>query len=136
MSERLNKVQQLKEKEMDKKSKSQVKEIIEAEVDKVMAIADTLVPQTATPAELDEISSAPTMTKTGEGITPEDLAAINKAKQKVGFTALRAQNAILESQMAELEQKNLTFSLFVKYRLTELDQINESTGEIIRGGKK
>lgn len=73
--------------------------------------------------------------KTAEGITPEDLAAIQKAKQKLGFTALRAQNAILESQMAELEQKNLTFSLFLKYRLTEQDQINETTGEIVRNTK-
>lgn len=107
---------------MTKKSKTQLEEI-SANLERLSERAEN---KSAVP------EAFPPMKKTGEGIAPEDLIAIQKAKHKLGFTALRAQNAILESQMAELEQKNLTFSLFLKYRLTEQDQINDQTGEIIK----
>lgn len=65
-------------------------------------------------------------------ISMSDLLVIKNAKTKVGHMAQRAEKAILESQLADLEHRNLVLSIYLKYRLNDTDTIDESSGEIIR----
>lgn len=58
-------------------------------------------------------------------LTQEDLASIRALRQKL-------QTLELQRYAAELEVKNAILQVYLKYRLTEVDTIEESTGRITK----
>lgn len=56
-------------------------------------------------------------------ISQEDMDEIKRAKVKSTILALSAEKALLESQKADLEQKNIVLNVYVKYSLGVTDQI-------------
>lgn len=58
-------------------------------------------------------------------LTQEDLASIRALRQKL-------QTLELQRYAAELEVKNAILQVYLKYRLTEVDTIEESTGKITK----
>ena len=56
-------------------------------------------------------------------ISQEDMDEIKRAKVKSTILALSAEKALLESQKADLEQKNIVLNVYVKYGLGVTDQI-------------
>lgn len=64
-------------------------------------------------------------------ISIEDLYAIQNAKANVAYMQVLAEKAYLEKVLAELQVKNITFSAFLKYRLSNNDSI-DNEGNIIR----
>lgn len=58
-------------------------------------------------------------------LTQEELASIRAMRQKL-------QTLELQRYAAELEVKNAILQVYLRYRLTEVDTIEESTGKIMR----
>lgn len=71
-----------------------------------------------------------------EVISAQDFALIKDLRTKNAFIASRAEKAILESRVAELEYKNTVLNIYVKYGLGLKDSIDETTGKILRDGAK
>lgn len=67
-----------------------------------------------------------------EVISAQDFALIKDLRTKNAFVASRAEKAILESRVAELEYKNTVLNIYVKYGLGLKDSIDETTGKILR----
>lgn len=67
-----------------------------------------------------------------EFLSAQDLAAIKDLRTKNAFVASRAEKAILESKVAELEYKSAVLNTYIKYGLTMVDSIDEITGKIVR----
>ena len=63
------------------------------------------------------------MEKIMSKISQEDMDEIKRAKVKSTILALSAEKALLESQKADLEQKNIVLNVYVKYGLGVTDQI-------------
>lgn len=70
-----------------------------------------------------------------EKISPEDFAVIKDLRTKNAFVASRAEKAILDSRVAELEYKNAILNIYVKYGLGIKDTIDETSGKIIKETK-
>ncbi len=71
------------------------------------------------------------MTQSTQWISPEDLSLLRNSKSKNILLHLQAEKTILESQLADLEYKNVILSLRLKYQLEENIAIDENTGKII-----
>ena len=67
-----------------------------------------------------------------EFLSAQDLATIKDLRTKNAFVASRAEKAILESKVAELEYKSAVLNTYIKYGLTMVDSIDEITGKIVR----
>jgi hypothetical protein len=65
-------------------------------------------------------------------ISAEDLALLRNTKSKAVVSALQAEKAILETQLADSEYRNLILSLCLKYNLNEQYSIDEATGKVIK----
>ncbi len=78
-----------------------------------------------------------------EYITSDELDAIiacidrvRESQHVAEIAALKAENKILEATGAKLQYKNTALSLYVKYGLTKEDEIDDRTGEILKGVRK
>lgn len=74
--------------------------------------------------------------ETVDEISPQDFALIKDLRTKNAFVASRAEKAILESRLSELEYKNTVLNIYVKYGLSLKDSIDESTGKILRNSSQ
>lgn len=69
-------------------------------------------------------------------LSPQDFSVIKDLRTKNAFIASRAEKAILESRIAELEYKYAVLNACVKYGLSITDSIDETTGQIIKNSSE
>ena len=67
-----------------------------------------------------------------EFLSATDFANIKDLRTKSAFVASRAEKAILESKVSELEYRTAVLNVYVKYGLKLSDSIDENTGKILR----
>jgi hypothetical protein len=61
-------------------------------------------------------------------LSQEDLKMIRNLRDRMQLSYHNAEKAVLENKVAELELKNLLFSIYLKYKLDIKDSIDEITG--------
>jgi hypothetical protein len=66
-----------------------------------------------------------------EFLSAQDFASIKELRTKQAFVANSAEKAILESKVADLEYKSFILNVYLKYKLSMSDSIDENTGKIL-----
>lgn len=79
---------------------------------------------------MEEESQAPQ--EVSQEVSQEDLQAFKAAKNKTTLLTAKAEKAILEARVAELEEKNIVLQLYLKYKLESSDSVDEITGKITK----
>lgn len=63
-------------------------------------------------------------------ISAEDLAALKELRIKNAFIANKAEKALLEARVSELEYKVAAQQIYLKYGIASTDSIDEQTGKV------
>lgn len=72
---------------------------------------------------------------TTESLSQEDMLSIERAQAKLELAALTARAASSESELAQMQYKNIIMQLFMKYGLSKSDTINRD-GTITKNGSE
>lgn len=70
-----------------------------------------------------------------EKISEVDRMALELSKSNKKVALAQAEKAVAQNETAELAYKYIVLQLYMKYKLTEQDAINEN-GDILRGGAR
>ena len=71
-----------------------------------------------------------------EFLSQQDFAILKDLRTKAAFILVKAEKAILENKVAELEYKSALLNAYLKYNIDINDSIDESTGKIVRADAK
>ena len=67
-----------------------------------------------------------------EELEEKEFSMIKDLRTKAAFIESRAEKAALESHIANLELKVAVQNIYIKYKMSAADKIDEETGKIIR----